>query len=399
MARARRGSAANGARPRAFERTAGYFWIFDYLVRGDGSASLEGLAVSPEYFEVIGRTPVLGRAFTRAETSAQTHPVVLISDDLWQRQFQSDPRVVGTTVTLSRHRTLTIVGVMPPGIRFLPAPLSEDAPGYDVERQGRLLGAAGARGVSARRADLERGGAAPARRERSSRRGAEVAAIASRQAAATPALREHDGDGRAAPGGAESASRNGCSCRCWARRSASCSSPAPMPVRCSSRGPCAATRELAVHAALGASPARLVRRAFAEHVAVGVIGGALGSVLAYVTLSVLVRTTAASIPRLDAVALDGRLLAWSIGLGILTGLLAGLPSAVRIHRGWGRPGLDPGGPSARVVGGGWRTLQVADRRADRPHLGLARPGRPARAFPAERRRGHSRLSAPTTCSP
>ncbi len=340
----------------AFERTAGYFWIFDYLVRGDGSASLEGLAVSPEYFEVIGRTPVLGRAFTRAETSAQTHPVVLISDDLWRRQFQSDPGVVGTTVTLSRHRTLTIVGVMPPGIRFLPAPLSEDAPGYDVDAKVDFWVP---QALEAFPPNVPIWNAVARLRPGASleQARAEVAAIASRQAEATPALR-----GMTATVEPLQAVLNREPERLLVPLlgAAAC----VLFIACANAGALQLARalrrdgELAVHAALGASPGRLVRRAFAEHVAVGVIGGAVGSVLAYVTLSVLVRTTGASIPRIDAVALDGRLLAWSIGLGIVTGLLAGLPSAVRIHRGWGRPGLDPGGPSARVVGGGWRTLQA-----------------------------------------
>jgi putative ABC transport system permease protein len=340
----------------AFERTAGYFWIFDYLVRGDGSASLEGLAVSPEYFGVIGRAPALGRAFTRDERSAQSHPVVLISDDLWRRQFRADPGVVGTTLTLSRHRTLTIVGVMPPGIRFLPAPLSEDAPGYDVDAKvdfwvPQALEAFPPNVPIWNAVARLRPGASLAQAR------AEIAAIASRQAATTPALREMTATVeplQAAlnlePGRLLVPLLGAAAC--------------VLLIACANAGALQLARalrrdgELAVHAALGASPGRLVRRALAEHVAVGVIGGALGSGLAYATLALLVRTNAVSIPRIDAVAIDGRLLAWSVGLGIVTGLLAGLPSALRIHRGWGRPGLDPGGPSARVVGGGWRTLQA-----------------------------------------
>jgi putative ABC transport system permease protein len=116
--------------------------------------------------------------------------------------------------------------------------------------------------------------------------------------------------------------------------------------------------ELAVHAALGASPARLVRRALAEHAAVGLLGGALGSLLAFATLRMLVGANTASIPRLDAVAIDGRLLAWGVGLGLVTGVAAGVPSAWRIRGGDRRSVLERGGPTARVAGGSWRTLQI-----------------------------------------
>ena len=49
----------------AFADAAAYFWVFDYLVLGDGSASLEGMAVSSDYFKVIGvDAESIGRAFT-----------------------------------------------------------------------------------------------------------------------------------------------------------------------------------------------------------------------------------------------------------------------------------------------------------------------------------------------
>jgi putative ABC transport system permease protein len=340
----------------SFERTAAYFWIFDYLVLGDGSRSLEGLAVSPEYFEVIGRRPVLGRAFTTAETSAQTHPVVLISDALWRRQFKADPRIVGTAVTLSRHRTLTIVGVMPPGIRFLPAPLSEASPGYDVNAGVDFWVPQAIRGFPPDApiwnavARLRPGVSLETAR-------AEVVAIAARQAGTTPTLRGMTASVEPLPA---VLNQGPAQLLVPLLGAALC----VLVIACANAGALQLARalrrdrELAVHAALGASPARLVRRALAEHAVVGVLGGVLGSLLAYATLRMLVAAHAASIPRLDAVAIDGRLLAWSVGLGLLTGLAAGLPSAVRIRGGNRRSALERGGPSARVAGGSWRTLQI-----------------------------------------
>ena len=340
----------------SFERTAGYFWIFDYLILGDGSRSLEGLAVTAEYFDVIGRRPILGRAFTPTETSARTHPVVLISHDLWRRQFGADPRIVGRALTLSRHRALTIVGVMPPGIRFLPAPLSEASPGYDLNAgvdfwvPQALAGFPPDIPIWNAVARLRPGVPLAAAR-------AEVAAIAARQGETTPALREMTA--RVEP--LQAVLNQGAAQLLVPLLGAAL---CVLVIACANAGALQLARalrrdtELAVHAALGASPARLIRRALAEHAAVGLLGGLLGSLLAYATLRVLVEANTASIPRLDAVAIDGRLLAWSVGLGLVTGVAAGLPSAWRIRRGQRRAVLERGGPTARVAGGGWRTLQI-----------------------------------------
>jgi putative ABC transport system permease protein len=341
---------------RSFERAAGYFWIFDYLVLGDGSRSLEGLAITSEYFDVIGRRPILGRAFTPAETSARTHPVVLISHALWQRQFGADPRIVGTTLTLSRHRALTIVGVMPPGIRFLPAPLSEASPGYDVNAgvdfwvPQALAGFPPDIPIWNAVARLRAG--VPLETAR-----AELAAIAVRQGQATPALRELTA--RVEP--LQTVLNQGAAQLLFPLLGAAL---CVLAIACANAGALQLARalrrdtELAVHAALGASPARLVRRALAEHAAVGLLGGVLGSLVAYATLRLLVDANSASIPRLDAVAIDGRLVAWSVGLGLVTGVAAGLPSAWRIGGGDRRAALERGGPTPRVAGGSWRTLQI-----------------------------------------
>ena len=262
---------------------------------------------------------------------------------------------------------------MPPGIRFLPAPLSEDAPGYDVNAEVDFWVPQALERVSARRADLERGGAAPRPASRLEQARAEVAAIAARQAADDAGAPADDGDGRARSRRCSIAGRRGCSCRSWARRSACSSSPAPMPARCSSRAALRRDAELAVHAALGASRARLVRRALAEHArrrrhrrgarqrarlrhAVGARRRATRPRFRGSTPS---RSTAACWRGASASA-------------SLTGLLAGLPSALRMHRGGGaaRP------RSRRTVGAGSRRRLAhapgADRRADRPDPGPAR---------------------------
>ena len=336
---------------RAFESAAAYFWVFDYLVLGDGSASLEGMAVSSEYFKVIGVRPIVGRAFMASETSAQSHPVVILGHELWKSRFGGDPHVVGRTITLSRHRALTVVGVMPPGLRFLPAPLSEDAPNYDVNAMvdfwvpqalDRFPPDVPIFNLIARLRDGVTVGRARA----------EIAAIAAGQARTRPSL-------------------TGFTASVESVQDALNRAPAPLllplfgaalcvlVIGCANAAALQLARglrrypEMAIHAALGASRARLAGQALFEHLVVGCLGGAIGALLAYITLSTLM--AGASIPRLDAVVVDLRLLAFGIALGVLAGVLSGLPALMRLGRG-DLSRVDRGHQS-RVTSGGWRTLQ------------------------------------------
>ena len=82
--------------------------------------------VTPNFFEVLGVRPMMGRAFLPGEgVKPGADPVAVISHGLWQRQFGSDSRIVGRTVELSR-RTYTIIGVTPPDFRGTMAGLAFD---------------------------------------------------------------------------------------------------------------------------------------------------------------------------------------------------------------------------------------------------------------------------------
>lgn len=73
---------------------------------------LLGENVTPEYFRVLGMSPVQGRALTAQDDIA--HPVVIISHGLWQSRFGSDPNILGRSINLS-GTPFTVVGVMPAG--------------------------------------------------------------------------------------------------------------------------------------------------------------------------------------------------------------------------------------------------------------------------------------------
>lgn len=74
--------------------------------------SVDGDRVSPNYFNVIGVTPALGRAFLPSEGQAGNDHVVILSNPLWHERFGSDPNAIGEEIEID-HQSYTIVGVMP----------------------------------------------------------------------------------------------------------------------------------------------------------------------------------------------------------------------------------------------------------------------------------------------
>lgn len=91
-------------------------------------------------------------------------------------------------------------------------------------------------------------------------------------------------------------------------------------------------KEMAVRAALGATRARVVRQLLTESVLLGVAGGATGLLLARWTLDPLLTLSAGSVPDVGAITLDYRVLAFTMGISILTGVLFGLVPAWRTSR-------------------------------------------------------------------
>ncbi len=79
---------------------------------GDAEPMFAGF-VSSNYFEALGITPTVGRAFTEAEGERRL-PLLVLSDPFWERKFQRDPRVIGSTVSLN-GAPYTVTGVLPRG--------------------------------------------------------------------------------------------------------------------------------------------------------------------------------------------------------------------------------------------------------------------------------------------
>jgi macrolide transport system ATP-binding/permease protein len=115
---------------------------------GERAERTTGSIVSANYFDAIGVHPILGRGFEPGEDAGRNaHPVVVISYELWQRRFKSDPEIIGKTQRLSGV-VHTIVGVAPEGFYgtfvgwamqfWVPASMEEifESGGYKLEDRG-----------------------------------------------------------------------------------------------------------------------------------------------------------------------------------------------------------------------------------------------------------------------
>ena len=106
--------AANGA-----EGMAAYF-LRNFVLSGDGSGAerVIGGSVSPNLFPLIGIEPIMGRQFREEEAAPPgQEDVVMLTHGLWQRRYGADPAIVGKTIVVN-DRARTVIGVLPPGIRF-----------------------------------------------------------------------------------------------------------------------------------------------------------------------------------------------------------------------------------------------------------------------------------------
>jgi hypothetical protein len=97
-------SGCHGGRRARSSPPAIYRWTFNFLVLPDGSQSMGGMIVTPNYFRVLGLRPILGREFVDAELGRPKTPpsAIILGYQLWQRKFNGDPNIVGRTIRMSR---------------------------------------------------------------------------------------------------------------------------------------------------------------------------------------------------------------------------------------------------------------------------------------------------------
>ncbi len=286
----------------------------------EGPDETRGVFVTPNFFEVMGVLPTLGRAL---QPSDDREHVVVLSDELWRRRFQGDPNVLGKTIDLNAE-TFIVIGVMPPSFRF-PTPdielWSSLAPIYRTARPGgpdwiNSRGLRGYRvvgrlhdGVSVTQAQTE------------------MSAIAERLAQTYPDSDEGTGvvlvPLREQMVGEYRRPLTVLLGAVGLILLIACANVANlMMTRITAR-----SGEIAIRHALGAGQWRLIRQMLTESVLLGGLGGVLGILLASWGVRVLMALIPKEIPRLEGVSVDRWSLLFTGLISIGTGLLFGLAPA------------------------------------------------------------------------
>jgi len=309
-------------RNQAFERMGAIRSQSSVLTGGDAPERIETAAVSPSVFEILGMEPALGRSFAPGEDQPDKDRVAVLSAGLWQRRFGRDPNILGKKLSLDSG-LFTIVGVAPPAFR-LPAseselwiPYTPDPKDFLPTNRGVHILKVLARlrpGVSRERAQSEMRIIAQrlAREHPDSNAGLSVDLV--------PLREQLIGDIRPT---------------LWILMAAvaavlliACVNVAHLLLaRASAR-----EKEIAIRTALGADTGRLVRQLLTESVLLAVVAGAVGLVLAYWGAWILAKLAPAGLPQAGEIQMDWRVLAFTLGVSLITGLAFGLAPAVASAR-------------------------------------------------------------------
>jgi putative ABC transport system permease protein len=329
-----------GSESGAFEQLAAYLRTAATLTGEQEPERVTAAYATPNLFQTLRVRPAHGRAFVPTDGSVEP-TVVMLSHGLWQRRYGGDPSIVGRSILVG-DRARTVVGVLPPSFR-VPLDFAEDRPvelWIPTTLDNPSYAGFGNRsfiGVGRLQTSVDRAQATMRMRaleERWFREG--LARNRVRPRDAVPAQELVLGDVRYALLVLLGA--------VGVILLIACANVANlMLARADARH-----REVAIRTALGASRGRLVQQLLTESVLLSVIGGALGTALAYGGTTLLVALHPPGVPRVAEVGLDGGVLGFTLLLAVATGVLFGLAPALELSRPELSRALKEGGRSGTI---------------------------------------------------
>ena len=293
-----------------------------------GTMSVTGLAqpeevptlfVTDAILPMLGAQPMLGRLISKTDDAPGGPETVMLSAGYWRSKFGGDPSAVGRTLMLD-SRPHQIIGVLPDSFRFLDRKISLVIP-FRIDRSKVFLGQFSYSGMARLKpgTSLDQANADAARMIPISLRrfppfpGGNVQIF--EEARITPVIRSVKDE---LVGDVEKT--------LWVLMATigmvlliACANVANLLlVRADGR-----QQELAIRAALGAGTGRLARELLLESVVLGLLGGVVGIGLAFGALRLLVALAPGNLPRMDDIAIDLPVLAFTLVLSVVSGLLFG----------------------------------------------------------------------------
>jgi putative ABC transport system permease protein len=308
------------AQTHSFERVSFFHRDSFNYTGGEVPEEVAGVVTSADFFDVFGARAELGRTFFPEEEKPGAPPVVVVSHSFWQNRLGGDQHAVGREIMLD-NKAYSLVGVMPADFDF-PQEDVEVWAAYQIQPSARpgnnwLRGVGRLHeGVTLQQARAELNALPDPERPSQQPQGQRFNVLAVRDVLVgdvQPALIILLG------------------AVALVLLIAAANVANMMLARSASR-----EKEITIRMALGASRVRIVRQLLTESLLLAVIGGTVGVLLAFWGIEILLAFNPGQIHRLQQATIDGRVLAWTAAVSLMTGVIFGLAPALQASR----PGLN-----------------------------------------------------------